>query len=141
METFDGAAFEGIHFASDIVRREYAECRFEQCRFDGMAFRDVAFSNCEFVECTFRNADVAGLRMQNTVLLSTACVGIDWSEVRAGKLFPLFKEIKGCTLKFNAFFRMKLRRLSVITRAATVSRPANVPPHTAAISLNKYFIA
>ncbi len=114
METLDRAAFEGIHFAADIIRREYSECRFERCRFDGIALRDVVFSNCEFLECMFRNVDVAGLRMQNAVLLSTACVGIDWSEVRAlGRLFPLFKEIKGCTLKFNNFFKMKLPRLSI----------------------------
>ncbi len=114
METFDGAAFEGVHFDADLVRREYSECRFERCRFDGMALLDIVFSNCEFVECAFRNVDVAGLRMQNAVLRSTACVGIDWSEVRAlGRLFPLFKEIRGCTLKLNTFFKMKLPRLSV----------------------------
>ncbi len=114
VETLDGAVFEGLRFAEDLVRREYSECRFEGCRFDGMALRDVVFSNCEFRECTFRNVDVAGLRMQNAVLLSTACVGIDWSEVRAlGRLFPLFREIRGCTLKLNNFFKMKLPKFPI----------------------------
>ncbi len=115
MESFDRARFEGETYDADIRLREYSECRFERCRFDGMALTDVVFMNCAFVDFTFRNVDVVGLRMQNTELLSSACVGIDWSEVRAlGRLFPLFKEIRGCTLKFNNFFKMKLPKFPVV---------------------------
>jgi uncharacterized protein YjbI with pentapeptide repeats len=110
----EGKEFVSLHFESDIRAHEYTECRFERCRFTGMALADVVFRNCVFADCTFRNVDVTGLRMQNAVLLSTACVGIDWSEVRAlGKLFPLFKEIRGCTLKLNNFFKMKLPKLRI----------------------------
>ena len=115
MESFEGARFEGETYDADIRLREYSECRFERCRFDGMALTDVVFMNCAFVDCTFRNVDVVGLRMQNTELLSSACVGIDWSEVRAlGRLFPLFREIRGCTLKLNNFFKMKLPKFPVV---------------------------
>jgi uncharacterized protein YjbI with pentapeptide repeats len=111
-EVLDGGEIDGLVFEDDVRGRRYSECTFVRCRFQGMALVDVVLSNCVFVDCAFRNVDVAGLRMQNTAFRSVVCVGIDWSEVRAlGKLFPLFKEISGCVLQFNTFFKMKLSKL------------------------------
>jgi uncharacterized protein YjbI with pentapeptide repeats len=110
----EGKQFESIQFTEDIRMQEYTDCRFAHCRFADIALTDVVFRNCEFEDCTFRNVDVSGLRMQNTVLLSSACVGMDWSEVRAlGRLFPLFREIRNSTLKLNNFFKMKLPKLHI----------------------------
>lgn len=110
----DGKRFEDIRFDTDIVRHVYSECTFERCHFADMALNDVVFANCAFTACTFRNVDVAGLGMQNASFRASACIGVDWSETRRrGRLFPLFKEIHGCTLKFNNFFKMKLPKMSV----------------------------
>lgn len=112
---YDGTRFKGQRYDCDIKAHEYSECTFERCHFADMALKDVVFSNCVFDGCTFRNVDVSGLRMQNTLLLACACIGIDWSEVRrTGKLFPLFKEIRGCTLKFNNFFKMKIPKIPIV---------------------------
>ncbi len=114
MEEHERAHFESLHCAEDILRRSYSECTFTECKFTDMALRDVVFSNCVFEGCAFHTVDVSGLRMQNTSLLSTACVGIDWSEVRAlGRLFPLFGTLRGSTFKLNNFFKMKLPKLAV----------------------------
>lgn len=111
----DGKRFEGVRYDSDIKSREYSECVFERCHFAEMALRDVVFSNCVFDGCAFRNVDASGLRMQNASFRACACIGIDWSEVRrTGRLFPLFKEIRGCTLRFNSFFKMKIPKMSVV---------------------------
>lgn len=111
----DSKRFEGMRYDSDIESNEYAECLFEQCQFMDMALRNVVFSNCVFTGCTFRNVDMSGLRMQNASFQDCAFIGIDWSEVRrTGKLFPLFKEIGGCTLKFNNFFKMKIPKISIV---------------------------
>lgn len=111
---YDSRRFEGMRYDSDLKRHEYAECVFERCQFTEMALRDVVFSNCLFADCTFRAVDMSGLRMQNTSLQGCSCIGIDWSDVRrTGRLFPLFKTIRGCTLKFNNFFKMKMPKLSL----------------------------
>lgn len=110
----DSRRFEGVQYDSDIRLHEFSECAFERCQFMEMALRDVVFSNCIFDACTFRNVDMSGLRMQNSAFQACACIAIDWSEVRrTGKLFPLFKEIRGCTLKFNTFFKMKIPKIPI----------------------------
>lgn len=111
---YDSKRFEGVRYDADIRLHKYSECMFKQCQFADMALKDIVFSNCVFDGCTFRNVDMAGLRMQNASFRASACIGIDWSEVRrTGRLFPLFKEICGCTLKFNNFFKMKIPKMAV----------------------------
>lgn len=111
---YDSKRFEGIRYESDIKLHAYSECTFERCHFMETSLGDVVFNNCLFDGCTFRNVDVSGLRLQNMSLQACKCIGIDWSEVRrTGKLFPLFTEIRGCTLKFNNFFKLKISRLAV----------------------------
>ncbi len=105
----DGNHFDGMRFDADIIAATYTECRFEKCQFEKMALKDVVLTNCVFSDCVLKNVDVSGLRMQNTVFHTVACIGIDWSEIgRTGKLFPLFKELHRCTLKFNSFYKNKL---------------------------------
>ncbi|MCC8181341.1 MAG: pentapeptide repeat-containing protein [Planctomycetes bacterium] len=112
---FDEKRFAGERYDADLTSRQYSSCLFNNCQFVDMALQDVVFSNCEFTDCTFRNVNVSGLSMQNSIFHACACIGIDWSEVRrAGKLFPLFKEFRGCTLKFNNFFKMKLPKTVII---------------------------
>ena len=111
---YDGKRFERVRYDADVKLHIYSECVFARCHFEDIALKDIVFSNCRFESCTFRNVDVSGLRMQNMALFECACIGIDWSEARrTGKLFPFFKEIRACTLKFNNFFRMKIAKLSV----------------------------
>lgn len=111
---YDDKRLEGMRYDSDIKSQTYSECVFDNCQFTDMALMDVVFSNCLFDNCAFRNVDMAGLRMQNTTLRGSACIGVDWSEVRrTGRLFPLFREIRGCTLKFNSFFKMKIPKMSI----------------------------
>ncbi len=113
---YDSKRFEGVRYNSDLKTHSYSECVFDHCQFLDCALVDVVFINCIFCDCTFRNVDISGLRMQNMSLQDCACIGIDWSEVRrTGKLFPLFKEIRGSTLKFNNFFKMKMPKLSITT--------------------------
>ncbi len=112
---YDGKHFDGMRIDTDLSGSTYAECHFETCQFENMALKDVVFTNCVFNECLFRNVDVSGVRMQNTVFHTVACIGIDWSEIgRTGKLFPLFKELRNCTLKFNSFFKNKLPKTPII---------------------------
>ncbi|MCC8166074.1 MAG: pentapeptide repeat-containing protein [Planctomycetes bacterium] len=107
-----------MRYDADIRKATYVECRFENCHFDTMALVDVVLTNCVFSDCVFRNVDVSGLRLQNTVFHTVACIGIDWSEVgHTGKLFPLFKEISGCTLKFNSFYKTKLSKTPIVGSA------------------------
>ncbi|MCD7895996.1 MAG: pentapeptide repeat-containing protein [Planctomycetaceae bacterium] len=115
---YDGAHFAGMHIDADIHGLTYADCHFENCQFGNMALKDVVFTNCVFSDCVFKNVDVSLLRMQNTVFHTVACIGIDWSEIgRSGKLFPLFKEIRGCTLKFNSFYKNKLPKMPIVDSA------------------------
>ena len=89
----------------------YAECVFEQCQFVDAVLDNLRLVDCVFTNCTVRNVEFRGCAVANVVFRDCDVVGLDWSEVRKyGVGRPLLAEMRGCTLKYNTFVRVKLPR-------------------------------
>ena len=104
--------FEDLELKEELVEGVFfRECTFVKCRFyelkiKNCTFRDCVFEDCTILSCRFQYTDASGNGFRRCTL-----VGMDWTQVLREKSAALpFLHFDECTLKYNSFYHLKLRK-------------------------------
>lgn len=109
---YEEEIFEYLHLRNEkIEETEYVDCIFRHCTFQELEVTNCSFKGCKFEHCSmiqnkFRYCDAFGLSF-----LSCNIVGVNWAEfVKKKSRFLPFFIMKECTLKYNVFFGLSLKK-------------------------------
>lgn len=123
-----GTYFEGEVFESlNAVEKGWEGMRFVDCWFKGCAFERCRVSYCSFSECRFTGCKIINpickqSEVRFTELEDCELTGINW-----GLLLPMngfgdpIDKVISCTLKYNFFTGIPLRKFSFAGSAVTGS--------------------
>lgn len=120
---FEGEVFENLTAAEKrwegvrFVDCRFVNCTFERCRVSHCSFSECRFTGCKIVEPACEQSEVRFAELEDCEL-----TGVNW-----GLLLPMngfgdpIDKIVNCTLKYNFFTEIPLRKFSFAGSAVTGS--------------------
>lgn len=94
-----------------IENMQFIDCIFHNCSFRENHIKNCLFQNCSFIHCNIINNSFLYTLATNNRLDNSTVLGMNWTYLmKKGKAFLPFLTIKKCTLKYNNFHLMNLKK-------------------------------
>lgn len=92
----------------------FSECEFDRCEFFENVLKRCTFKNCTFRKCVIVNnafefTTAAGNRFEGCTI-----IGLNWDKItQPHVLFMPFEKFENCVLKYNVFYKLKLKKMDL----------------------------
>lgn len=112
MEYIDSEEYTGLNLQGRrYVEQVWRDCVFTDCRFSALTLIDCRFRDCTFVRCIVTDMVFSYTQVQDCIFTGCTLLSVHWDQLLSDLNGPISK-IQDCTLKYNVFEGMNLRKLS-----------------------------
>lgn len=109
---YENRRYENIKLEQEKIEGiGFCECEFVQCEFHEIQLKYCTFKDCTFQNCVILNPKLQFTEAKNNRFECCTLIGVNWQKlVKPHAIFKPFDTLEKCTLRYNVFYGMKLRR-------------------------------
>ena len=111
---FENREFTSLHFTDETIKYfEFIDCTFIDCTVEKCTLNKCRFSECAFINCHISDLKSDGTEVNYLTFENCILSGVNWGLfISSGGFSEPVNKLTGCSLKYNFFTDMNLKKFS-----------------------------